>query len=519
MKPISSISLVFLAAALACLPLEGQSQRTLSLDSCRALAINNNKKLGMSRVNRGIAEDMRRAARTDYLPKVDAIGTYQFTSREFSLLSKSRQNALNNLGSTLGSQLQGDLAATVPDLVKQGAISAQQAQALGSIASQLAPGTVDAINKAGSDLRKAFRTNTRNLFGADIMVRQPVYMGGAVKAANKAAEININIADDNIDLMTQNTLYDVDQAYWLVVSLRQKQLLANRYLGLVRKLHADVSKMLAQGVATKANELKVAVRVNEAEMSQTQVDDGLVLAKMHLCQICGLDLNADIRLDDEDTAPSSTSLLSQGEEASPLPESPSASPLPEGEGSGVGSPRPELRLLNDAVELSKQNTVITRAAFLPQVLATGGYLFSNPNVLNGYRNTFSGLFHVGVTLRVPLWNWGEGRHKIRASKAATAMAKLELADTGEKIELQVQQAEFKVKEAYKKLNMATHNLSSAEENLRCANVGFKEGVMQTTDVMEAQTAWQSAQSQKIDAEIDVRMARVNLSKAMGTLGK
>lgn len=531
MKPISSISLVFLAAALACHPLEGQSQRTLSLDSCRALAINNNKKLGMSRVNRGIAEDVRRAARTDYLPKVDGIGTYQFTSREFSLLSKSQQNALNNLGTTLGSQLQGDLAATVPDLVKQGTISARQAQAINNLASQLAPGTVDAINKAGGDLRKAFRTNTRNLFGADIMVRQPVYMGGAVKAANKAAEININLADDNIDLMTQNMLYDVDQAYWLVVSLRQKQLLANRYLDLVRKLHDDVSKMLGQGVATKANELKVAVRVNEAEMSQTQVDDGLVLARMHLCQICGLDLNTDIRLDDEDTYVLSGTASSPAEGnalgvVSPPTvgetlgsASPSASPLPEGEGPGMGSFRPELRLLNDVVELSKQNTVITRAAFLPQVLATGGYLFSNPNVLNGYRNTFSGLFHVGVTLRVPLWNWGEGCHKIRASKAATTMAKLELADTGEKIALQVQQAEFKVKEAYKKLNMATHNLTSAEENLRCANVGFKEGVMQTTDVMEAQTAWQSAQSQKIDAEIDVRMAHVNLSKAMGTLGK
>lgn len=387
MKPISSISLVFLAAALACHPLEGQSQRTLSLDSCRALAINNNKKLGMSRVNRGIAEDVRRAARTDYLPKVDGIGTYQFTSREFSLLSKSQQNALNNLGTTLGSQLQGDLAATVPDLVKQGTISARQAQTLSNIASQLAPGTVDAINKAGSDLRKAFRTNTRNLFSADIMVRQPVYMGGAVKAANKAAEININLANDNIDLMTQNTLYDVDQAYWLVVSLRQKQLLANQYLDLVKKLHDDVSKMLGQGVATKANELKVAVRVNEAEMSQTQVYDGLVLAKMHLCQICGLDLKTDIHLDDEDI-----NVLS--DTAAPSPSEMDAfgvaSPFPVGE--GVGAFRPELRLLNDAVELSKQNTVITRAAFLPQVLATGGYLFSNPNVLNGYRNTFSSPF-------------------------------------------------------------------------------------------------------------------------------
>lgn len=495
-----SISHFLLPAVLACGSLTAQAQLTLSLDSCRRLAIDNNKALGISRVNRSMAQSVRKAARTDYLPKVDAVGTYQLSSREISLLSKGQQNSLNNLGTNLGSQLQGDLSTTIPGLVQQGTITAAQAQTLSGVASQLAPGMASALNEAGQSIRKAFRTNNRNLFGADVMVRQPVYMGGAIKAANKIADINIDMADDNIDLMTQNTLYNVDNAYWLVVSLRQKQILAQQYLDLVRKLHDDVTKMLNEGVATKANELKVAVRVNEAEMSQTQVDDGLVLARMNLCQICGLDLNSDIHLADEDSD------ISDGGDGY----TPSQEVL-------HYDSRPELRLLGSAVEVSRQNTTVTRAAFLPQVLATGGYLFSNPNVLNGYRNTFSGLFHVGVTLRVPVWNWGEGLHKVRASKAATAMAKLELADMREKIDLQVQQAEFRVKEAYKKLDMATHNLTSAEENLRCANVGFKEGMMQTTDVMEAQTAWQSAQSQKIDAEIGVKMAHVNLSKAMGTL--
>lgn len=494
-------------ALLLAWPLTAGAQRTLSLDSCRRLAIGNNKTLGISRVNRSMAEDVRKAARTDYLPKVDAVGTYQLSSREFSLLSHSQQNALNHLGDNLGSQLQGDLSTTLPNLVQQGAITAQQAQTLSSFAEQLAPGTVSALNETGQSLRKAFRTNTRNLFAGDVMVRQPLYMGGAIKAANKSADINISMADDNIDLMTQNTLYNVDNAYWLVVSLRQKQILADRYLALVRKFHDDVTKMLNEGVATKANELKVAVRVNEAEMQQTQVEDGLVLARMNLCQICGIDLTTDIHLTDED---SSLPVSAEGNDDLQV-----LSPSPLGEGRGEA--RPELRLLGNTVELSRQNTILTRAAFLPQLLATGGYLFSNPNVLNGYRNSFSGLFHVGVTLRVPVWNWGEGRHKVRASKAATAMAKLELEDMKEKIDLQVQQAEFRVKEAYKKLGMATRNLTSAEENLRCANVGFKEGVMQTTDVMEAQTAWQSAQSQKIDAEIDVRMAHVNLRKALGTL--
>jgi len=120
-------------------------------------------------------------------------------------------------------------------------------------------------------------------------------------------------------------------------------------------------------------------------------------------------------------------------------------------------------------------------------------------------------------VRVPVWNWFEGSYKVRASKLVTNMAEMELSDAREKIDLQVAQSRFKVKEAQKRLAMANKNITSAEENLRCANVGFKEGVMETTDVMAAQTAWQQAQSQQIDAEVEVKLAQVNLQKALGVL--
>jgi outer membrane protein TolC len=42
-------------------------------------------------------------------------------------------------------------------------------------------------------------------------------------------------------------------------------------------------------------------------------------------------------------------------------------------------------------------------------------------------------------------------------------------------------------------------------------------VISSTTVMEAQTAWLQAQSQRIDAEIDVKLSRVNLQKSLGTL--
>ena len=174
-------------------------------------------------------------------------------------------------------------------------------------------------------------------------------------------------------------------------------------------------------------------------------------------------------------------------------------------------------MLQNACDISKQATNRLKAGNLPQVALIGGYSFSNPNVFNGFQNKFGGVWSVGVLVRVPIWNWGDVAYKVRAAKGATAMANLELAEAREGVELQVSQSSFKLSEAGKKLTMAKASAEQAEENLRSANLGFREGVIQSTTVMEAQTAWLKAQSQKIDAEIEVKLSQVNLKKALGTL--
>ena len=108
---------------------------------------------------------------------------------------------------------------------------------------------------------------------------------------------------------------------------------------------------------------------------------------------------------------------------------------------------------------------------------------------------------------------------MRAAKGAQAIAALERDDAREKINLQVRQSRFRVDEAAKKLEMARTSCDRANENLRTADLGFREGVISSTTVMEAQTAWLQAQSQKIDAEIDVKLSQVNLQKALGVLSE
>ncbi len=489
------LTLVLLCSIIV--PIHGQ---TLSLDSCRALALRNNKSLGVARLRQNMATYTAKAAKTKYLPKIDVLGGYEYTSREISLLNNTQKATLGNIGTSIGSQLGSDITSVMGNLVQQGIFTQEQAAQIGSVLNKAGTTLGSALNQAGQKIVDAFRTDTRNIFAGSVSLRQPVYMGGSIIAANKIAHIGEELASNSTDATTQTILYNIDQTYWTVVSLRHKQKLANQFLELVRKFSDDVHKMIGEGVATKADGLRVDVKVNEAEMTVTQAENGLSLARMLLCQQCGLPLDADITLTDENASDITSQYTEQPADIGIALEN-----------------RPELKMLQNLVDVSKQSTKIVRAAYLPQVALTGGYLFSNPNVYNGYQNKFSGVWNVGVVVRIPLWNWFEGAYKVKSSKIATSIANLELTDAQEKMQLQVQQNTFKIKEAQRRLAMSQKNVENANENLRCANLGFKEGVLQTTEVMEAQTAWLTAQTQKIDAEIDLNMSQIGLRKALGIL--
>lgn len=475
------------------------AQRVLTIDSCRRMALHNNKQLNISKLQQDVAQNTRKALKTKYLPKVEGAGGYQFSSKEISILNNTQKNALSNLGTTINTHTGEAVTSIVSELVQRGIISIHQAEFFQNILEKVGSAAETFFNGIGEKVRNAFRTDTRNMFVASVNVRQPIYMGGAITAANKMAEIGEQLAANNTEMKLQNIRYETDQAYWLVISLKQKQRLAESYLKLIQQFNDDVKKMIEQGVATRSDGLRTDVRVNEAEITKIQVEDGLTLAKMYLCQLCGIPMHEDITLYDEDKDELETTT--------------SAPITPE-----IGTDnRPELKILQNTINLSKWNTKLIRAEYLPQIAAIGGYTMSNPNVFNGFQRKFSGLFHIGVAARIPIWSWFEGRYRIRAAQTASKIAQLEYEDAKEKIELQVNQNEFKVKEAYKKLAMTRKNVEQAEENLRCAKLGFQEGVMQITEVMAAQTAWQQAHAQKIDAEIDVKLSQVNLQKALGIL--
>ena len=271
-------------------PLTLSAQQVLTLDSCRAMALRNNKQMSISRIKQDVATNLRKSARTQYLPRVNAVGGYLWTSSEVSVLNDDQKFALGNLGTYTVGSLQSRLADIIQSL--PATIQSALLQGMG----QLAGG----LNQVGAGVVNAFRTDTRNMFAGAVMVTQPVFMGGAIVAMNKMADISEDFAANSLDAERQATLYSIDQAYWQVVSLKHKQKLAESYKIVVEKFNSDVEKMIEEGVATRSDGLSVNVKLNEAEMTLTKVNDGVVLAKMLLCQLCGMPVDSQITLAEEE---------------------------------------------------------------------------------------------------------------------------------------------------------------------------------------------------------------------------
>ena len=342
--------------------------------------------------------------------------------------------------------------------------------------------------------------DVQNIWVGNVSLVQPVFMGGKIVNYNQITKFAKQLAESMNNLQLQDLIYKTDETYWQVISLVNKKKLADAYVDLLRKMDSDVTAMIYEGVATEADGLSVKVKLNEAEMAQTKVENGLALTRMLLAQICGLSLEEDLSLADEklDNFPVETTQASADLNEAFMN-------------------RNELRSLDLTTKIYKRKDRIALAEMLPNVALAANYFVTNPNVFNGFKNDFAGMFNVGVMVKVPLSGWWEGTYRRNSAKAETRIKTLEWQDAREKIELQVNQSVYKVNEAGKKLIASSRNMENAEENLRRANFGFEEGVIPALNLMEAQTAWVSARSSLIDAQIEVKLTEVYLSKALGKL--
>lgn len=473
--------LCIMLAALGAATLTATAQ-VVSLDSCRNMALRNNKTIMMADRNIEGAGYQRKVAKAAYLPGIDFMATYMYNQHKIALLgadAKLPTMSFDPASMSYKYNLLTNPATGTPVTTPDG---------------QPIPSQVAVIPK------EAMTYDIHNVVAGAITLTQPVYMGGEIRAMNEITKYAEQLAISMRNSAVQDVVYSVDEAYWLVVSLKQKQRLAQSFASLVDTLNYNVNEMYKEGVATKSDCLTLDVKRNEAQIALTKVTNGLSLARMALAQVCGLPVNTPMTLADEDLDVNSAGSAPVNMDMQ-----------------GVYERRQDLAALRAGIRIFEQQEKVARASMLPKLAVVAAWSFSNPNTIDGFEKRFGGGFSVGATLQVPIWHWGGNINKVKAAQAATAAQRLQLEDAESLVDLQVNQARFRYDEAHKTLEMTRANLVSADENLKNADYGFKEGVLTSDDVTAAQTAWLQAHSENIDAEISLRLCRVYLGKVLGTM--
>ena len=476
------------------------AQTVLTLEECRTMALENNSQSKMAREKVAAAEYDSKTAFANYLPKVSATALYLHNSDNINLASEEQRNSLSDMGTSLTSGIKNSLM-TDPDFLTLYMTDATVKNTVNYMINKMSAADVaGTLNNIGQDLSNDLSLDIRNVYVGAITVEEPIYVGGKIRAYNKVTAYAKELAETQLSGEDQKVLVTVDEAYWQIVSVANKLRLTDRYVELLQQMDRNVEIMKNEGVATASDQLSVRVKLNEAQMTQIKAQNGLALSKMLLCQLCGMPLDSEITLQDE----MNETLDIPVEEVTYSQED-------------LYENRPELKSLQLAVNMYDLKSKIVRADYLPTVALMGNYLITNPSASDGFANDFHGMWNVGVVARIPVFHFGEGMNKYRKAKSDVILTQYQLDDAKGKVSLQVKQYEKKIAEADSRLEMALRNMENAEENLRVANIGFKEGVGESSLVLAAQTAWLQAHSEEIDARIDRIMATVYLRQATGQL--
>jgi len=327
-------------------------------------------------------------------------------------------------------------------------------------------------------------------------VTQPIYAGGKVKLGMETAAKLVEIQESRKVLTTAEVLFNVEKAYWQAVSANDKIKLVNKNISLIKAILNDLNNLYVAGIIYKNDVLRAQVQLNDAELNLVKATDGLTLAKLNLAQLMGMGDSSNFVINDSITG--------------------SFNPPGKNVYEALNK-RSEITVLNKSIEVQQLQKKLLQADGKPSVgiglnvLGAAGKQGINPTSASNVLGSYYGL----VSVSIPIFDWGARKSKIIEQSYKIAAQQTQLAETQQLITVEVQQAYLQLGQSAKRIDLAITSLQQAEENLRLTNDRFKAGTVVGKDLLEAQTIWEQANSNLIDAKVEYRINEAALQKAMG----
>ena len=345
----------------------------------------------------------------------------------------------------------------------------------------------------------------RGTYMAGVNLTQPIYTGGKITTGNRLARIGEDAAAERYRMTRMDVLVETDNAYWTYIAVKRKVRMLESYHAQMDTLHRQTEAALAAGMATENDLLRIDAKRTEIHYQLQKVQNGADLCRMSLCRILGVDFNTQIEATD------TTFVASQpGRFTSDI------------------SSRPELHLLEKQIAAGKEQIRLARADMLPTVALTANYMYYGNIKLNGMTDAggtmipFSQEFRDGIgiamlSVQIPIFHWGENRKKVRKVRYELRNAELDLQKNTRLLNIEMQQAIRNVQDGYELIRTAKKGLQQADENLRGMRNRYAASMTPLTDLLDAQSQWQQAESNLIEAQTQYKIYETEYLRATGVL--
>ena len=450
------------------LPLAASAQQ-LSLDECRELALQYNKDKQSAQLTTQQATLTLKSMKTKYLPdfSLTALGLYDTGEGSLGL-------GLNQLKEGLAQAIQGG--------VMSGALTPQMGAWMGQVGAQVP----DRVNV---DFKMGF------MYGASLLMKQPLYMGGKIRAGVQMSQWGVEMARQQERLTDAEVIQRVNEAYANCVKANEMKVVAEKYKVLLDELERNVQSAVRHGLRMKNDVTKVQVRLNEVELKLRRAENAQRLAMMNLCHLVGQPLTAQLTVSSMYPAVSDAQTLLEADVTQ----------------------RPEYVLLDYQARMAGQQVRLAKSELLPQVALLAKYGYAHGvKVADDY--LLDGLnFAAGITVNVPLYHFGERQQKVKKARVQQQQAELERDNKAELMQLEITRAANNLDEARLEVQLCDRSLEQAEESMQLSRQQYEAGVEPLSDYLEAQALWQQAWQSQVDARFQLYLQSVAYLKACGRL--
>ncbi|HVT58310.1 MAG TPA: TolC family protein [Thermoanaerobaculia bacterium] len=352
--------------------------------------------------------------------------------------------------------------------------------------------------------RQTLFPNIPDNYRAHLGFALPLYTAGRTAQGIAAADRQLAAAGQDLLGGVADLVLEATAAYWSLVTARESErVLAESVMSYEAHLK-EARDRHDLGLVASNEVLAVQVQRDQAELSRLQAENGAAVANANLLRL--LDLPDAVQVEPIEPL--------EALEPAPTPGSagsPGRSLLGEAE-----TARPEIAALRSRIEATLATARATRAGLLPQASLAAGYDYANPNNrILPLEPRWRSSWNVGATLSLALFDGGRTAAAAAQLEAQAEASRQLLLDLERRVRLEVTTRLLELSTARQAALVAGRNLEAARENLRVARDRYHEGVIPSSELLDAETALLRSGLDRTSALTQVRVALANLDRALG----